>query len=55
MGLSEYDYATTGALLQNGLDYCHMQGIAYNQLLFLLSKIMVSKRKEFTNRYCDFV
>ncbi|KAK3867780.1 hypothetical protein Pcinc_026791 [Petrolisthes cinctipes] len=41
MGLSEYDYATAGALLQNGLDYCHMQGIAYNQLLFLLSKIMV--------------
>ncbi|KAK7073245.1 mau2 chromatid cohesion factor [Halocaridina rubra] len=41
MGVSELDYASAGTLLQMGLEYCHIQGVAYNQLLFLLSKIMV--------------
>lgn len=35
------DYASAGSLLQKGLEYCLIQGIAYNQILFLLSKIMV--------------
>ncbi|XP_045603742.1 MAU2 chromatid cohesion factor homolog isoform X1 [Procambarus clarkii] len=41
LGLVEFDYATAGGLLQMGLEYCHIQGVAYTQLLFLLSKIMV--------------
>ncbi|KAK8754548.1 hypothetical protein OTU49_016680 [Cherax quadricarinatus] len=41
LGLSEFDYATAGGLLQMGLEYCHIQDVGYTQLLFLLSKIMV--------------
>ncbi|XP_064105039.1 MAU2 chromatid cohesion factor homolog [Macrobrachium nipponense] len=41
IGVSELDYATAGGLLQVGIEYCHIQGVAYNQLLFLLSRIMV--------------
>ncbi|XP_050721504.1 MAU2 chromatid cohesion factor homolog isoform X1 [Eriocheir sinensis] len=41
LGVTEMDYASAGSLLQKGLEYCLIQGIAYNQILFLLSKIMV--------------
>ncbi|XP_071513355.1 MAU2 chromatid cohesion factor homolog [Panulirus ornatus] len=41
IGVTELDYATASGLLHMGLEYCHIQGVAYTQLLFLLSKIMV--------------
>lgn len=41
LSLTEVDYAMASTYLQMGLEYCHMQGVAYNQVLFLLSKIMV--------------
>lgn len=43
LAVTEMDYTSAGNLLQKGLEYCLIQGIAYNQILFLLSKIMVLK------------
>ncbi|XP_076054833.1 mau2 sister chromatid cohesion factor isoform X3 [Oratosquilla oratoria] len=41
LSVNEGDYGTALVLLQMGMEYTHIQGVAYTQLMFMLSKVMV--------------